>query len=77
MTDTRIVQAVAAWRDVLAADAVCDATETRKRYARSTRLDAHMPCCVLYPENVEEVQALVRVAVEYEVVLYPLSRGKT
>jgi len=38
--------------------------------------DAHVPSAAVGPQSVEEVQAIVRIANEYKVPLWPISRGK-
>lgn len=68
--------ALAAWRGVLGVDGVRDDAATIARYARTTQVDAPRPSCVLYPTSTEQVQAVVRVAAEHGIVLYPISCGK-
>lgn len=70
------LRARAAWRERLGNRKIADDEATLARYARTTQADAPKPCCVLYPESTEDVQAIVRVASEHGVVVYPISRGK-
>ncbi|WP_051822533.1 FAD-binding oxidoreductase [Desulfonatronum thiodismutans] len=50
--------------------------ETIDRYARSTLPKGTMPAGVLYPSTTEEVQAVVTIARQAGISLYPISRGK-
>lgn len=68
--------AIGAWRAALGADNVDDSDTTLNRYARTTQPCATRPCCVLYPGSTEEVRAVVRIASERGVVVYPISRGR-
>jgi 4-cresol dehydrogenase (hydroxylating) len=68
--------AIDAWCAALGADKVDDSQATLDRYARTTQPSATRPSCVLYPASTEEVQAIVRVASEHDVVVYPISRGR-
>lgn len=68
--------AIAAWRDALGEEKVDASPETLARYARTMQPHGATPDCVLYPESVEEVQAIARVAQEQAHVIYPISRGK-
>ncbi|NUM55213.1 MAG: FAD-binding oxidoreductase [Candidatus Hydrogenedentes bacterium] len=68
--------AIDAWRSALGPDKVDDAPATLERYARTTLPTATRPACVLYPATTEEVQAIVRIASEHRVVVYPISRGR-
>lgn len=71
----RSAEAVAAWQRELGAGRAVDDAATLDRYARSTQRAGTRPCCVLYPERTEEVQAAVRIANEHRIVVYPISRG--
>ncbi len=66
--------AIEAWREAFGA--VDDRSVTLDRYARTTQPHGTRPCCVLYPQSAEDVQAAVRIAAAYGVPLYPISRGK-
>lgn len=68
-------QAVAAWRETLGPGRVLDDAGVLDRYARSTQREGTRPCCVVYPESTQDVQAAVRIASEHGVVVYPVSRG--
>lgn len=68
--------AIAKFSTDLGAGKVAHDPETIARYARTTQADAPRPCCILYPESTEEVQAITRIASEHDVVLYPISGGK-
>ena len=68
--------AIDAWRAALGTDKVDDSPATLDRYARTTQPSAPRPSRVLYPAATEEVPAIVRVASEHDVVVYPISRGR-
>ena len=68
--------AVEAWIEALGAEGVVCDEPTLERYARTTQDSGTKPCCVLYPTSTAEVQAVVRVAEEQGVPVYPISRGK-
>ncbi|MFP6583804.1 MAG: FAD-binding oxidoreductase [Candidatus Hydrogenedentota bacterium] len=68
--------AINAWRESLGAKKVLDDALTLEKYGRTTQADAPQPSCVLYPESTEEVQAIVQIASEHGVVVYPISCGK-
>lgn len=71
----RIARALQAFRRALGDDAVLDGHAAMKRYGADTSaLSRRIPAALL-PENVEEVQALVRIAQEHGVPLYPISTG--
>lgn len=68
--------AIDAWRAALGTDKVDDSPSTIDRYSRTTLPSATRPLCVLYPSSTEEVQAVVRIASEHRVVVYPISCGR-
>lgn len=68
--------AIQAWRETLGGNKVDDADATRTRYGRTTLTRGTLPCCVLYPESVEDVQAVFRIAQEHGTVVHPISGGK-
>ncbi|MCC6485975.1 MAG: FAD-binding oxidoreductase [Candidatus Hydrogenedentes bacterium] len=68
--------AIDAWRRILRADQVDDSEPTLSRYSRSSQPQGTRPCCVLYPTCTSDVQEIIRIAWDYEVVVYPISRGK-
>jgi 4-cresol dehydrogenase (hydroxylating) len=68
--------AIRDWVNVLGSGAVVADESTLGRHARTTEVQGTRPCCILYPRSREEVQALVRVAAQHRVVVYPISRGK-
>ncbi len=71
-----LAAALEAWRAALGADAVAADPATIDRYARTTQTGAPRPSCVLYPTSTEKVQALVRIASDHGIVVYPISCGK-
>ncbi len=68
-------EAIRSWQAALGADNVAADDVTRDRYARTTQDTGTRPLCVLYPGSTAEVQAAMRIAAEYGVVVYPISRG--
>jgi 4-cresol dehydrogenase (hydroxylating) len=74
--DERWEAAAREWRTLLGADAVRTGAEERSAYGENT-LDAKRRVrAVLFPKNVGEVVALLKIAVQYEIPLYPISTGK-
>ena len=67
--------AVAEWTAVLGEKGVAADAETIDRYSRTTQATATLPCCILYPENTEEVQALVEIASKHGIPVYTISCG--
>jgi 4-cresol dehydrogenase (hydroxylating) len=65
-----------AMRDCVGADRVLDDTATLERYARSTSSRSRRPLAVVTPGSSDEVVALVKIAAEYRVPIYPVSTGK-
>ena len=68
--------AVSEWRTTLGEGAVARAPENLDKYARTTQAKATRPCCILYPETTEDVQAIVQIASDHGVPVYPISCGK-
>lgn len=68
--------AIVAWREALGAAKVDTTSETIARFSRTMQTRGTVPDCVLYPEDAEEVQALVRIAQTHAHVIYPISGGK-
>ena len=50
--------------------------DTFTDYYAAGDADQHVPSAAVGPQTVEEVQAIVRIANEYKVPLWPISRGK-
>lgn len=68
--------AIAAWTDRLGDTQVLSDAGTLDRYGRSTLASSTRPCAVLRPKSTEQVQALVKIAGNHAIPLYPISRGK-
>jgi 4-cresol dehydrogenase (hydroxylating) len=68
--------AIQEWRAGLGASNVVSDEVTIERYSRSTAESGSRPMCVLYPQSTEDVRAIVRIASDNGVVLYPISRGR-
>lgn len=71
-----LATAVEAWAGVLGAAQVRTDGETLDRYARTTQDTAPRPGCILFPESTAQVQEIVRIAGQFGVVVYPISRGR-
>lgn len=72
-------RALAAFRSVVGDEWVLATDEDRQTYADVYAMGdgrAHAPGAAIAPANVEEVQALVRLANEHRAPLWPISRGK-
>jgi 4-cresol dehydrogenase (hydroxylating) len=69
-------QALNKWTAHLGQDHVLTDKVIRDRYARSTQPQGTYPAAILYPANAEEVAAIVRIAAEHTVPIYPISRGR-
>lgn len=65
-----------ALRDVVGFEQVLHDDITLERYARSTAARSTRPLAVVYPGAHEQVVALVRLAAQHGIALYPLSTGK-
>ncbi len=76
MTKAAHAGAIAMWRRVLGEAHVAEDEATLGEYSRTTAPRWTRPCCILYPRSTEDVQAIVRVASQFNVPLYPISRGK-
>ncbi len=71
-----ISAAIQAWASALGETKIQSDDSTRDSYARSTQRTGTRPCCILYPESTADVQAIMKIASEHGVVVYPISRGK-
>lgn len=79
ISPTQLDRALAAFATVVGADHVLTEAEDRATYADAMApLDpaSYTPLAAVAPANVEEVQALVRIAGEHGIPLWPISRGK-
>jgi 4-cresol dehydrogenase (hydroxylating) len=72
----QVEQALAAWRDILGPEHVKADDPTRDQYARTTGVQGCRPLAVLYPDTAAQVQAVVRMASQARLGVYPISRGK-
>ena len=68
--------AIPAWIAALGASKADASPETIARYARTMQPDGTTPDCILYPETVEDVQDITRIAQEHGHVIYPISGGR-
>lgn len=64
------------WSDVVGADHVLTATEARDRYSRSSSAGGTRPLAIVKPRLSTEVQAIIRIAADFRIPLYPISRGR-
>ncbi|MFM1886912.1 MAG: hypothetical protein RL026_2069 [Pseudomonadota bacterium] len=71
-------RAVKAMTAVLGADAVFATAQDQDTYSDRFPVDpkAHRPHAAVAPTTAEQVQAIVRIAGQYKVPLWPISRGK-
>ena len=72
----KVEQALAAWRDILGPEHVKADDPTRDQYARTTGVQGCRPLAVCYPDTAAQVQAIVRLASQSRIGVYPISRGK-
>ena len=72
----RRVPLLRALHDVVGPGHVLDDDITIERYARSTASRSTRPIAVVYPGSHAEVVALVRLAAEHAIALYPVSTGR-
>ena len=74
----RLAQAQRAFESALGADKVFFEPLDRTGYKDKFSIDdgAHLPSGAIAPTSVEEVQAALRVANQYRLPLWPISRGK-
>jgi 4-cresol dehydrogenase (hydroxylating) len=68
--------AITAWRDALGTHKVDTSPEALARYARTMQPDGTTPDSILYPDSIEDVQAIARIAQEHRHVIYPISGGR-
>ena len=71
-----VVSAIESWKQVLGADAVWDDPQKLEQYSRSTCASERDISAVLKPTSHEQVEAIVAIANEHGVPLYPISCGK-
>ena len=75
-TSADLQQVLVAWSKVVGQQHVrCDA-QTIATYARTTLPRGTTPAAVVLPESASQVQQIVRIANQYHIPLYPISRGK-
>ena len=79
MTEERFTKALRSLSAAIGADAVLQADEDlvpyHDAYGFSVTID-HQPAAAVSPENVEQLQAVLRLANEHRLPLWPVSRGK-
>ncbi|AKH43910.1 4-cresol dehydrogenase (hydroxylating) [Altererythrobacter atlanticus] len=77
-TEAKVTQAQRAFESVLGAKKVFFTDLDRTSYEDKFAVDdaAHHPVGAIAPESVEEVQAALRVANQYRLPIWPISRGK-
>ena len=74
-TVTDVEGFLAACKSLVGPDRVCTGPLEEARYARTTGLRGCPPTVVLLPTSVEDVQNIVRQALQYNVPLHAISRG--
>ncbi|BBC71933.1 FAD-linked oxidase [Altererythrobacter sp. B11] len=77
-TAARLAEARSAFESALGADKVFFTELDRHTYEDKFAVDdaAHHPAGAIAPESVEQVQAALRVANQYKLPIWPISRGK-
>jgi 4-cresol dehydrogenase (hydroxylating) flavoprotein subunit len=76
---TRFAQALKAFEGVVGKEWVLATDEDRDTYLDAYapgREDSHAASAAVAPASVEEIQALLKIANEYRIPLWPISRGK-
>ena len=68
--------AIAAWRTIGDGQFIKFDAQTIQDYGRTTGTLSCRPVAVLYPQSTSQVQAAMRVAVQFGVGVHPISRGK-
>jgi 4-cresol dehydrogenase (hydroxylating) len=68
--------AVEAWKGIVGEEWVFLDAAPRERYAKTTSSSSRMPAAILKPADRNQVSAIIRVARQYGVPLYPISTGK-
>ncbi|MDX9873594.1 MAG: FAD-binding oxidoreductase [Spongiibacteraceae bacterium] len=79
LSEQQFERALAAFAAVIGSEAVLSTDSDRHAYRDiydHRPQDRHLPGAALAPASVEEVQAIVRIASEHRVPLWPISRGK-
>ena len=78
LTESRLKTAMRQFESIVGAANVFAEALDRQSYADKFAIDdnRHVPLGALAPATVEEIRAIVRVASEYRVPLWPISRGK-
>ncbi len=73
-----IARALKAIEKIVGSEAVFQTAEDREAYRDKFPIDtgAHHPAAAVAPTTTEQVQAIVRIAAENKVPLWPISRGK-
>lgn len=74
MTES-LESAIAAWRETLGPDAVIADAEGVQAYVGSLCVSERDVPCILRPDSADAVREIVRIANEFKVPLYPISRG--
>lgn len=69
-------KALQKWKKILGEARVLTDTTTLDAYAQDTAPGALRPAGVLKPKSTREVQQIVKIANEFRVSIYPLSKGK-
>lgn len=76
MTNPQFNSALQEWKKQIGTAYVLHDEATIQTYGRGTSPFDKNPLAVLKPVSTEEVQAVVRIAAQYRIALYPVSRGK-
>ena len=71
-----IDNALSAWKHSIGQSNVLSDSQTLSLYKSSTYESKNSIIAVLTPKNSKEVQSCIRIANDYKIPLYPISKGK-
>lgn len=74
--DKKVTQAIAEWQSILGRENVLSDADSMLEYSRNTEGLKRDILGVLLPENTDQVVAIVHIAQQNQIPLYPISRGK-
>ena len=69
-------QAISSWRDTLGSEAVIEDVASLEKAGETAIPRAHCPGAILRPKTVDQISSCLKIAHQFELPLYPISRGK-
>ena len=69
-------QAISSWRDTLGSEAVIEDVASLEKAGGTAIPRAHCPGAILRPKTVDQISSCLKIAHQFELPLYPISRGK-